>query len=60
MKILLDTSIFIWYITANEKLSKEHLIIIKDLNNEIYLSVISMGSYRKTTNWKNKFPIRSR
>jgi len=42
MKILVDTSIFIWYITANEKLNHEHLRIIKDLNNEIYLSVISI------------------
>ena len=42
MKILLDTSIFIWYISANDKLKSNHLKIIKDLNNEIYLSSISI------------------
>jgi PIN domain nuclease of toxin-antitoxin system len=42
MKILLDTSIFIWYILDDVNLSKKHSEIIEDLNNEIYLSVISV------------------
>jgi PIN domain nuclease of toxin-antitoxin system len=42
MKVLLDTQIFIWYISANQKLTNDHFMIIKDLDNEIYLSVISI------------------
>lgn len=42
MKILLDTSIFIWYILDDVSLSKKNSEIIEDLNNEIYLSVISI------------------
>ncbi len=42
MKILLDKSIFIWYILDDVSLSKKNSEIIEDLNNEIYLSVISI------------------
>ncbi len=42
MKILLDTHIFLWYITGDERLSPSILPIIRDPANEIYLSVISV------------------
>ena len=42
MKILLDTHIFLWYITANKKLSNKHLKYITDIKNEIFLSAASV------------------
>ena len=38
MKILLDTHIFLWFISRDQRLPAE---IIQDLDNEIYLSVVS-------------------
>jgi len=42
MKILLDTHIFLWYITGDERLLPPILPIIRDPPNEVYLSVISV------------------
>jgi PIN domain nuclease of toxin-antitoxin system len=42
MKILLDTHIFLWYITGDERLPPPMLPIIRAPANEVYLSVISV------------------
>jgi PIN domain nuclease of toxin-antitoxin system len=42
MKILLDTHIFLWYISADKRLSDDRRASIQDLNNEVYLSVVSV------------------
>lgn len=42
MKLLLDTHIFLWFISANPKLSTPVLNAIRDPNNEVYLSVVSI------------------
>ncbi len=42
MKILLDTHIFLWYITGDKRLSKDKRDSIQDLNNDVYVSVVSL------------------
>jgi PIN domain nuclease of toxin-antitoxin system len=42
MKILLDTHIFLWFITKNKRLSDYYYDIISDEDNEVYISVISI------------------
>ncbi|MDZ7292596.1 MAG: type II toxin-antitoxin system VapC family toxin [candidate division KSB1 bacterium] len=42
MKILLDTHIFLWYISGDTRLSDDKRASIQDLNNEVYLSVVSI------------------
>ena len=42
MKILLDTHIFLWFISGDSRLSADVRDIIRDLDNEIYLSVVSV------------------
>ena len=42
MKILLDTQIFLWFITADSKLSKKHLSYLTDIKNDIFLSTASI------------------
>jgi len=42
MKILLDTHIFLWYISGDKRLSIDKRDSIRDSNNEIYLSVVSI------------------
>ena len=42
MKILLDTHIFLWYISGDERLSENQRASIQDLNNEVYLSIVSV------------------
>lgn len=42
MKIILDTHIFLWYINKNRKLSVEVRDAIRDANNQVYLSVVSV------------------
>ena len=41
MKILLDTHIFLWFISRDQRLPTDVQEIIQDLDNEIYLSVVS-------------------
>ena len=41
MKYLLDTHIFLWVIFDEKKLSEKAKKIIKDLDNQIYISVIT-------------------
>lgn len=42
MKLLLDTHIFLWYITNDEHLSAIVSSNIRDENNEVYLSAVSV------------------
>jgi PIN domain nuclease of toxin-antitoxin system len=42
MKILLDTHIFLWFISGNTKLSTDVRDAIRDSDNEVYLSTISV------------------
>jgi len=42
MNLLLDTHIFLWYITGDSRLPSDLLPIIRDPANRIYLSVISL------------------
>ncbi|MBW4418416.1 MAG: type II toxin-antitoxin system VapC family toxin [Myxacorys californica WJT36-NPBG1] len=42
MKILLDTHIFLWFISGDRQLSSGVREVIRDSNNEVYLSVVSV------------------
>ena len=42
MKILLDTHIFLWFISGDSRLSEDVRDVIRDLDNEIYLSIVSI------------------
>lgn len=42
MKILLDTHIFLWFISGDIQLSTDVRDAIRDLDNEIYLSAVSI------------------
>ncbi|MDQ3635196.1 MAG: type II toxin-antitoxin system VapC family toxin [Acidobacteriota bacterium] len=42
MKLLLDTHIFLWYITADSRLSTLFLDAIREPKNDVYLSVASL------------------
>lgn len=42
MKLLLDTHVFLWYIIGDKRLPSGMRDTIRDLNNEIYLSVVSV------------------
>jgi PIN domain nuclease of toxin-antitoxin system len=39
---LLDTSVFIWYIGKSKRLKQEHVEIIRDEDNEVFLSIASL------------------
>jgi PIN domain nuclease of toxin-antitoxin system len=42
MKILLDTHIFLWYITKNKSLPSTLIPVIRDPENDVYLSSVSV------------------
>ncbi|MFH1975717.1 MAG: type II toxin-antitoxin system VapC family toxin [Pseudomonadota bacterium] len=42
MKLLIDTHIFLWYISGDHHLPKSLKDIIQDSANEVYLSVVSL------------------
>jgi PIN domain nuclease of toxin-antitoxin system len=42
MRILLDTHIFLWFISGNTQLSTDVRDAIRDLDNEVYLSAVSV------------------
>ena len=42
MKILLDTHIFLWYINKDNRLPDNFRENIRNLDNEVYLSVVSL------------------
>ena len=42
MKLLLDTHIFLWYIASDSRLSSFFRDVIRNSNNEVFLSVVSL------------------
>jgi PIN domain nuclease of toxin-antitoxin system len=42
MKLLIDTHVFLWYITADTKLPSAFMVAIQDASNEVFLSVVSV------------------
>lgn len=42
MRILLDTHIFLWFISGDARLSMDVRDAIRDPDNEVYLSVVSI------------------
>ncbi len=42
MRLLLDTHIFLWFISGDARLSASLKQLICDLDNEVYLSVVSI------------------
>ena len=42
MKLLLDTHIFLWYISDDKRLLTSHRDAISDFDNQVYLSVVSL------------------
>jgi PIN domain nuclease of toxin-antitoxin system len=42
MKLLLDTHVFLWYVTADPKLPAKFRTSIQDPANDVYLSVVSV------------------
>ncbi|MEW6618491.1 MAG: type II toxin-antitoxin system VapC family toxin [bacterium] len=42
MKLLLDTHIFLWFISGDKRLPEGMRDTIRDPNNEVYLSVVSL------------------
>jgi PIN domain nuclease of toxin-antitoxin system len=42
MRILLDTHIFLWFISGDPQLSRDVLDAIRDPDNEVYLSAVSV------------------
>ena len=43
MNIIIDTHIFLWLAAYPEKISKQHMQYIEDLNNNIYISTMSIA-----------------
>ena len=42
MMLLLDTHVFLWYITADSKLPTPFRVAIQDAANEVFLSAVSV------------------
>jgi hypothetical protein len=42
MKLLLDTHVFLWFITGDPRLSPTYITAIRDANNEVFVSVVSI------------------
>jgi PIN domain nuclease of toxin-antitoxin system len=42
MKLLLDTHVFLWFISGDERLPAGMRNSIRDIENEVYLSVVSL------------------
>jgi PIN domain nuclease of toxin-antitoxin system len=42
MRALIDTSTFLWFISGNEKLSIDARHYIADLDNQIFISIVSL------------------
>jgi len=43
MNIIIDTHIFLWLAANPEKISKQYIQYIEDLNNNIYISTMSIA-----------------
>ncbi|MEG4532034.1 PIN domain-containing protein [Microcoleus sp. D2_18a_D3] len=64
MKILLDTHIFLWFISGDAQLSTDVRDAIRAPDNEVYLSAVSVWEatviWRRTTSWhhlRSPYPI---
>ncbi len=56
MKLLLDTHVFLWFISGDKRLPEGIRDSIRDLNNEVYLSVVSL--WEATVKYKlGKLPL---
>lgn len=42
MRLLLDTHVFLWFISGDERLPEVWQEMIRQLENEVYLSVVSV------------------
>jgi PIN domain nuclease of toxin-antitoxin system len=42
MRILLDTHVFLWYITGDPRLSQDVQSLIRATSNEVFMSVVSL------------------
>ena len=42
MRLLLDTHVFLWFISGDPRLGKTHQDLIRDPANTVYLSVVSL------------------
>lgn len=42
MRILLDTSIFLWFIGGSKKLNAEALKLIENFDNTLFMSIVSL------------------
>jgi len=42
MRLLLDTHVFLWFVTGDARLPAEWRDSIRDVRNEVYLSVVSL------------------
>ena len=42
MRLLVDTHIFLWYITGDARLSEHWKTLLRDPDNEVFLSVVSV------------------
>ena len=49
MRALLDTNVFLWFISGNEKLSVDARTYIADLNNDLLLSTASLWEIANKT-----------
>jgi len=55
MKCLIDTHTFIWAISDTDKLSKTTLELIKDVDNDVFVSVVSFWEIALKTSIKKFF-----
>lgn len=51
MKRVLDTHVFLWYITADPKLPATFRAVSQDSVNEVFLSVVSAGKRSSSTSF---------
>ncbi|MFM7791832.1 MAG: type II toxin-antitoxin system VapC family toxin [Microcystis panniformis] len=42
LKVLIDTHVFLWYVTNNKQLRDNHKIMINERENQVYLSQASI------------------
>jgi PIN domain nuclease of toxin-antitoxin system len=41
MKVLLDTHVFLWFISGDSRVPTKILAVVRDMDNEVFLSVVS-------------------
>jgi PIN domain nuclease of toxin-antitoxin system len=56
MRLLLDTHMFLWFISGDPKLIEAHRDLIRDPRNEVFLSVVSI--WEAIVKWRlGKLPL---